>query len=74
MSREGYRDKLVCQYPCTHRVILMVVPVYIAELAPKKVRGRLVSFTAIGVTTGILVCTCIDRSLANTCVFDFLGG
>ncbi len=33
----------------------MVVPVYIAELSPKRMRGRLVSFTALALSGGTLV-------------------
>ena len=30
---------------------------YIAEIAPKKLRGRLMSFNSVGLTAGLLVCT-----------------
>ena len=38
-------------------VLYTVVPVYIAEIAPKKLRGRLISFNSFGLTSGILVHT-----------------
>ena len=40
-----------------YSVLFTVVPVYIAEIAPKKLRGRLMSFNSIGLTTGLLVHT-----------------
>ncbi len=32
----------------------MVVPIYIAELAPRRLRGRLISLTSLALTLGIL--------------------
>ncbi len=37
------------------RMLFMVVPVYISELAPKSQRGRLVCFNILGLTGGLLV-------------------
>ena len=37
-------------------VLSMVVPVYNAEVAPKHLRGRLVSLTQLLITAGIMVC------------------
>ena len=34
----------------------MVVPIYNAELAPKTLRGRLVSLNQLAITAGIMVC------------------
>ena len=51
-------------YPST---VYTVVPVYIAEIAPKKLRGRLISFISLGLTGGVLVCLI---SLSQT-VSDF---
>jgi len=39
-------------------ILYMVLPVYIAEISPKKLRGRLVSFNFIALTSGLLVETC----------------
>ena len=49
-------------YPST---VYTVVPVYIAEIAPKKLRGRLISFISLGLTGGVLVC------LVSQTVLDF---
>ena len=38
-----------------YSVLYTVVPVYIAEIAPKKLRGRLISFNSVGLTAGLLV-------------------
>lgn len=42
---------------CTiyYSVLSMVVPVYIAELAPKTLRGRLVALNQLFITAGIMV-------------------
>ena len=36
-------------------ILFMVIPVYIAELAPKKLRGKLVALISVNLTGGILV-------------------
>ena len=38
-----------------YSVLSMVVPVYNAELAPKSLRGRLVSLNQLAITAGIMV-------------------
>ena len=38
-----------------YSILFTVVPVYIAEIAPKKLRGRLMSFNSVGLTAGLLV-------------------
>jgi hypothetical protein len=40
---------------CVYSVLSMVVPVYNAELAPKFLRGRLVSLNQLAITAGIMV-------------------
>lgn len=55
-----YKAAMLCKSVCVcvcvvHRVLFMVVPVYIAELSPKRIRGRLVSFTALALSGGTLV-------------------
>jgi SP family galactose:H+ symporter-like MFS transporter len=42
----------------------VAAPMYIAELAPPRHRGRLVSLFQLAVTTGILVSYIVDRALA----------
>ena len=42
----------------------VAAPMYIAELAPARDRGRLVSLFQLAVTTGILVSYIVDRALA----------
>ena len=39
----------------SHSVLSMVVPIYNAELAPKSLRGRLVSLNQLAITAGIMV-------------------
>jgi len=36
-------------------ILFMVVPVYIAEISPKKLRGRFVSFNSVALSSGLLV-------------------
>ena len=38
-----------------YSVLYTVVPVYIVEIAPTKLRGRLISFNSVGLTAGLLV-------------------
>lgn len=44
----------------------MVVPLYIGEAAPPRIRGALVSFNQLAVTLGILVSYLVDYGLAST--------
>lgn len=44
----------------------MVVPLYIGETAPPKIRGALVSLNQLAITTGILVSYLADYGLAST--------
>jgi len=44
----------------------MVVPLYIGEVAPPRVRGALVSFNQLAITLGILVSYLIDYSLSSS--------
>jgi sugar porter (SP) family MFS transporter len=44
----------------------MVVPLYIGETAPPKVRGALVSFNQLAITSGILVSYLVDYGLSST--------
>jgi sugar porter (SP) family MFS transporter len=44
----------------------MVVPLYIGETAPPRVRGGLVSFNQLAVTVGILVSYLVDYGLASS--------
>jgi len=41
--------------PVVDSILFMVVPVYIAEIAPSELRGRLVSSIGVTVTGGILL-------------------
>ena len=42
-------------------VLSMVVPIYNAELAPKSLRGRLVSLNQLAITAGIMVQTHTEK-------------
>lgn len=44
----------------------MVVPLYIGEVAPPKVRGALVSFNQLAITSGILVSYLVDYGLSSS--------
>jgi len=44
----------------------MVVPLYIGETAPPKVRGALVSFNQLAITSGILVSYLVDYGLSSS--------
>jgi sugar porter (SP) family MFS transporter len=44
----------------------MVVPLYIGEVAPPKVRGALVSFNQLAITSGILASYLVDYGLASS--------
>ena len=44
----------------------MVVPLYIGELVPPRVRGALVSFNQLALTSGILISYLVDYGLASS--------
>jgi sugar porter (SP) family MFS transporter len=44
----------------------MVVPLYIGEVAPPKIRGALVSFNQLAITVGILTSYLVDYGLASS--------
>jgi sugar porter (SP) family MFS transporter len=44
----------------------MVVPLYIGEIAPPRIRGALVSFNQLAITTGILASYLVDYRLASS--------
>ena len=44
----------------------MVVPLYIGEVVPPRIRGALVSFNQLAITSGILVSYLVDYGLAST--------
>lgn len=44
----------------------MVVPLYIGEIAPRRIRGALVSFNQLAITSGILVSYLVDYGLASS--------
>jgi len=44
----------------------MVVPLYIGEVAPPRIRGALVSFNQLAITLGILVSYLVDYGLSST--------
>ena len=46
---------IVRAHPYHNRILSMVVPIYNAELAPKTLRGRLVSLNQLAITAGIMV-------------------
>ena len=44
----------------------MVVPLYIGEVAPPRVRGALVSFNQLAITSGILISYLVDYGLSSS--------
>jgi len=44
----------------------MAVPLYISEVAPPRVRGALVSFNQLALTSGILIAFLVDYSLSSS--------
>jgi sugar porter (SP) family MFS transporter len=44
----------------------MVVPLYISEVAPPRIRGALVSFNQLAITSGILVSFLVDYGLSSS--------
>ena len=52
----------------------VAAPMYIAELAPRRQRGRLVSLFQLAVTLGILVSYLVDRALAPTQAWRWMLG
>jgi SP family xylose:H+ symportor-like MFS transporter len=42
----------------------MLSPLYIAEIAPSRIRGRLVSFNQLSIVLGMLLVYCVNRSIA----------
>jgi sugar porter (SP) family MFS transporter len=44
----------------------MVVPLYIGEIVPPRIRGALVSFNQLAITSGILASYLVDYGLAST--------
>ena len=44
----------------------MVVPLYISEVAPPQIRGALVSFNQLAITSGILVSFLVDYGLSSS--------
>jgi sugar porter (SP) family MFS transporter len=52
----------------------MVVPLYIGEFAPPKVRGGLVSLNQLAITIGILVSYLVDYGLSSTANWRLMFG
>ena len=52
----------------------MVVPLYIGEMAPPRMRGALVSFNQLAITIGILVSYLADYGLAQTANWRLMFG
>jgi sugar porter (SP) family MFS transporter len=52
----------------------VVVPLYIGEVAPPAVRGRLVSLNQLAITVGILVAGLVDYFLADTANWRLMVG
>ena len=47
-------------------MVTFVVPLYISEISPQKIRGKLVSLFQLAITVGILFSYLINRVFANT--------
>src|SRR5271168_589656 len=52
----------------------MAVPLYISEVAPPRVRGALVSFNQLALTTGILVAFLVDYALSSSAAWRLMFG
>jgi sugar porter (SP) family MFS transporter len=52
----------------------MTVPLYISEVAPPRVRGALVSFNQLAITSGILVSFLIDYALSSSADWRLMFG
>jgi sugar porter (SP) family MFS transporter len=52
----------------------MTVPLYIGEVAPPRVRGALVSFNQLALTTGILVSFLVDYALSSSADWRLMFG
>jgi sugar porter (SP) family MFS transporter len=52
----------------------MAVPLYISEVAPPRVRGALVSFNQLALTSGILVAFLVDYALSSTADWRLMFG
>lgn len=52
----------------------MTVPLYIGEVAPPRMRGALVSFNQLAITSGILVSYLVDYGLASTANWRLMFG
>ncbi len=52
----------------------MVVPLYIGEIAPPRIRGALVSFNQLAITSGILISYLADYGLAQTANWRLMFG
>ncbi len=52
----------------------MVVPLYIGEVAPPRIRGALVSFNQLAITSGILISFLVDYGLQQTANWRLMFG
>jgi sugar porter (SP) family MFS transporter len=52
----------------------MAVPLYISEVAPPRVRGALVSFNQLALTSGILVAFLVDYALSSAAAWRLMFG
>src|SRR3984957_11732505 len=52
----------------------MAVPLYIGEVAPPRVRGALVSFNQLALTTGILTAFLVDYALSSSADWRLMFG
>jgi sugar porter (SP) family MFS transporter len=52
----------------------MVVPLYIGEIAPRRVRGALVSFNQLAITVGILTSYLVDYGLSSSANWRLMFG
>jgi sugar porter (SP) family MFS transporter len=52
----------------------MAVPLYISEVAPPRVRGALVSFNQLALTSGILIAFLVDYSLSSSADWRLMFG
>jgi sugar porter (SP) family MFS transporter len=52
----------------------MAVPLYISEVAPPRVRGALVSFNQMAITTGILAAFLVDYALSSSEAWRLMFG
>ena len=66
LVRRKLRQECIAQWVFLGMSASMVVPLYIGEIGPPRIRGALVSFNQLAITSGILASYLVDYGLAST--------